>query len=74
MSDQIDERIQRSEQSAMNATAVENYKELQNESEGIDDEAVISTFKPENSLTTSTSNSNENVKKEAPEMNIQLQR
>ncbi len=74
MSDQVDKRIERNEQNAMSATAAENYKELENESEGINDEVVIPTSKPKDSLTTSTSNSNENVKKEAPEMNIQLQR
>jgi hypothetical protein len=77
MSDRTDANIEREEQNAMNATAVENLEEFRKESKEMDDndsgdEVVKPTVKP--SLDASTKDSNDNVKKEAPEMNIQLQR
>ena len=76
MSDQTNAKINREEQNAMKATADENIEELRKESDEINDDdhddVVKPTFEP--SLDVSTKNSNDNVKKEAPEMNIQLQR
>jgi len=72
--------IEREEQSAMKATADENAQEIRKESEQLaeeeddDDEVLTATSKTEPSLANSTKDSNDNVKKEAPEMNIQLQR
>ncbi len=74
MSDQFYETIAKEEQGAMKATADENAEEIRKESEGLDDEVITPRFKPECSLAASTLNSNDNVKKESPEMNIQLQR
>ncbi len=70
--------IERAEQNAAKAAADENVRELHEEA-GVfvddgDDEVVIPTQQPNHSATAPTSNSNDHVKKEAPEMNIQLQR
>ncbi len=78
MSDQTDEIIEREEEDAMKETADENasYVQKQAEEEFLDnssDEVITSTSKPERLIATVTSDSNDKTKKEAPEMNIQLQ-
>jgi hypothetical protein len=74
MSDQINQSIEREEENATKATAAENVQELREESELLNDDDEVITSKTNDSLAVSTKNSNDNVKKEAPEMNIQLQR
>jgi hypothetical protein len=78
MSDQIDETIETEEEDAMKEAADENanYVRKQAEEEFLDnssDEVITSTSKPERLIATATSNSDDKNKKEAPEMNIQLQ-
>lgn len=80
MSDQANASIAKHEESAMKAAADENLKELKKDSEediddnDSDDEVIKPRFKPVSSLDEAKSNSNTNTKKEAPEMNMQLQR
>jgi hypothetical protein len=81
MSDKFDAAIEREEQNAAKEAADENRHELRKEEEeeenddDSDDEVVVkSPSKPERPLATPTAKSNDNVKKEAPEMNTQLQR
>ncbi len=78
MCDQAIANVAKEETNAMKATADENVREIHKEFDEIlddsDDEVVVSTSKPERVLATPTTNSNNNVKKETPEMNIQLQR
>jgi hypothetical protein len=74
MSAQINQSIAREEENAMKAAADENLQELREESEQLNDDDEVITSKTNDSLAVSTKNSNDNVKKEAPEMNIQLQR
>jgi hypothetical protein len=78
MDDQVAQTIQQEEQNAMKAAAEENVQELRKEDgevvEEDDDEVVLPPSKPERLSAGSTPTSNGNIKKEAPEMNIQLQR
>jgi len=70
MSDQAIESVAKEEQNAMKSTADENSKEIRKEAEeldeDIDEEVVKPRYKPERSLYSSTLNSNDSVKKEAP--------
>lgn len=75
MPDYIDETIQTEEQNATKETADENIRELRKEAEeSIDDDVVRPPSKSDGLVAASTTtNSKDNVKKEPPEMNIQLQ-
>jgi len=78
MSDQIDKIIEREEEDAMKETADENAGHVRKQAaeeflDNSNDEVITSTAKPERLIATATSNSNDKNKKEAPEMNIQLQ-
>ena len=78
MSEQSNASIVREEQDAAKAAAEENVRELRKELEQAeddsDDEVVAPTTNTKPSSAPVTNKSNANVKKEAPEMNIQLQR
>lgn len=77
MSEQYTANVANAERSAMRATAAENNKELRKEAQELaedsDDEVVAPRFTPVHSLDDAKLNSNSDIKKEAPEMNIQLQ-
>ncbi|CAF1077563.1 unnamed protein product [Rotaria sp. Silwood1] len=70
MTDSINSAIANEEQSAARATADENTAEIRKEYENPDNDNNKTISKPINS---SSTKSNDNNKKEPPQMNIQLQ-
>ncbi|CAF0726930.1 unnamed protein product [Adineta steineri] len=81
MSEEANHTVARAEANANQATADENVRELRKEEEeevndDSDDEVVATTGKPERPIAISkpnTDDKDDKVKKEPPEMNIQLQ-